>query len=128
MDSFPPNVQRIATAPFSLDAARLRHVPDADYERGPTASDSFTAPAAPAVRGPRRHPRLELVAGSAIPDATPAQVTDARDRFLGRLRRDLAAATVPFPAPGGASAQPSMTLMRRIPRLLPPRDGGPGCA
>lgn len=117
MDSFPTNVERIAAAPFSLDAARRRHVPAESPE--PAREAPTEAPA----RTPRRHPRLELVAGSFVPEPTGAQITDARDRFLSRIVRELPPAASPSAQTGG-HAQPTLTLLRRTPRLLPWDDGG----
>ena len=122
MDPFPPNIERIAAAPFSLDAARRRQAPEA-HTAGLSMTD-LQPLLHLAERAARRHPRLELAAGSAIPEPTPTQVTDARDRFLGRLTKDLAAAPRLLFVPP-AAGQPSMALLQRVTRLFPRHDDGP---
>jgi hypothetical protein len=122
VDSFPPNVERIAAAPFSLDAARRRHPLESAPALAPDVPDSQRLPRL-TEQAARQRPRLELVAGSFVPEPTPAQITDARDRFLGRVTRDLASASGPLPPPTTAG-QPSMALLQRIPLLLPWHDDG----
>lgn len=116
MDPYPSNIDRIA-APFSLAAARSRHLladalPD-------TAAGETPIPVRPTSTSRARRPHLELVAGSSIPDPTPAQITDARERFLSQTVRQIAPSPAPLPV---GTAQPSTTLLKRTPWRLSQRD------
>ena len=112
VDTLPTNIERLA-APFSLEAVRQRHAAPADLE--PTA----IVP----VQSARPHPRLLLVGGSSVPDPTPAQITDARERFLSRITGEpRPPRRTPVLAAG--SSRPSMALLRRVPHVQWPDDGG----
>lgn len=125
MDLFPPNVQLLGAPPFSLDAARRRQT--ANGNSGDTSATA-SAPPSPATRISRRHPHLELIAGSAIPEPTPSQVTDARERFLRRLNRERGGELASTATSAERPLQAGPTPLRLTPRPLPWRGDGPGCA